>query len=206
MNTSERTHATRRSLLARITPTKQWLSLIIATVVTLAYVLLWEHGTPPAIEEWIEAGAEGKEQPDAHIESLVMRQFGDAGQLQFQLNSPRAKPFAKDDATYFDDPEIDYFDEHSKWRSNSKSGIMSNANNSVYLRDAVVLNQLDKDARLSTNQLWVFIDQKGALTDDAVTITTSGGTLQGKGLAADFNKQTLKLLSNVQGVYEKSPR
>lgn len=203
MTISERT--SRLAWLTRLLPTRQWLSVIIATVAGLIYLVLWEQGTPPAIENWIEEGS-GAVQPDAHIEVLTLRQFGDDGRLQFELTSPRAKHFQLDDTTHFETPEVHYFDESSRWRSTSRLGLMSNVNNVVMLEHDVVLQQLEKTATLKTDKLWIFVDKKSALTDHDVTIETDGGKLQGKGLAADFNQQTLKLLSNVQGIYEKPGR
>jgi len=203
MNISDR--AARKTWIARLQPTRQWLSAIVAASAGLAYLILWEEGTPPAIESWIDEGS-GKEQPDAHIETLTMRQFGEDGRLQFELTSPRATHFRHDDSTHFETPEVHYFDDTSRWRSTSRDGVMSNIHNTVLLEHDVVLQQLEKSATLTTELLWIFIDKKVALTNQIVTMKTDGGTLQGTGLAADFNQQTLKLLSNVQGIYEKPRR
>jgi len=70
----------------------------------------------------------------------------------------------------------------------------------------VVLQQLTKKAKLSTETLLISIDNKAAITKDPVILESNGGTMKGIGLVADFNKQTLKLVSNVEGVYEKQPR
>ena len=194
--------ATIGRLLPQIRSGWQWLSAIVGGIAVLGYLTLWEEGTPQVLEQWIQDQADS-EQPDAHIETLTTRQFGDNGALQFQIVSPKAKHYPKSDTTHFETPVIDYVDDKSRWRSTSLEGLMSNSTNSVILTTDVVLQQISKQARLTTNSLWVFVDKKTAFTPEPVTIDANGGTMQGIGLVADFDQQTLKLTSNVHGIYEK---
>lgn len=195
----------KRILSSRITFNRQWTSVAVAGIALLAYLALWEEGTPPAIEEWMR-DQPGAEQPDAHIETLTTRQFGDSGALQFQIFSPKARHYAKSDSTHFEMPVVDYVDEQSRWRGTSQEGVMFNSNSSVILQRDVVLQQLSRNAKLSTELLWIFIDNNTAVTNAPVTIEANGGKMQGIGMTADFNQQTLKLTSKVQGVYEKQAR
>jgi len=192
-------------LATKLNSSRQWISLGVAVAATVAYLALWQEGAPPELEEWIENGA-GAEQPDAHIDTLTTRQFGESGALQYQLFSPNATHFPKSDTTHLENPVFDYTDEESRWRSTAVKGIMFNTINNVLLTNHVVLLQLTKKARLTTDALLISIDNKAASTDMPVTIESNGGIMKGVGLQADFNKQTLKLVSHVEGVYEKPAR
>jgi LPS export ABC transporter protein LptC len=189
-------------LATQLNSSRQWISLGVAVAAMVAYLVLWQEGAPPQLDEWIESEA-GAEQPDAHIDTLTTRQFGENGALQYQLFSPRATHFPKSDTTHLESPVFDYTDEKSRWRSTSQQGVMFNAVNNVLLTNQVVLQQLTKKARLTTESLMISIDYKAAMTGLPVTLESDGGIMKGIGLAADFNKQTLKLVSHVEGVYEK---
>jgi len=192
-------------LTTKLNSSRQWISLGVAIVALLAYLALWQEGSPPQLDEWIENQA-GAEQPDAHIDTLTTRQFGDTGALQFQIFSPSAVHYPQSDTTHLETPVVDYVDEQSRWRSTSLEGIMFNTTNSVSLSKQVVLQQVAKMSKLSTDSLLIAIDQNVAFTNAPVTIESHGGTMKGIGLVADFNKQTLKLVSHVEGVYEKQAR
>lgn len=192
-------------LAAKINSSRQWISLAVAVVALVAYLALWQEGAPPELNDWIENEA-GKEQADAHIDTLTTRQFGEDGTLQYQIFSPKAIHYPKSDTTHLDAPVFDYVDEKSRWRSTAQEGVMYNATNSVLLSREVVLQQVTKLARLTTDSILVAIDQKLAITNAPVTLESHGGTMKGIGLVADFNKQTLKLVSHVEGVYEKTAR
>lgn len=192
-------------LAAKISSSLQWISLAVAIAALVAYLMLWQEGAPVEIAEWIQ-NEPGKEQPDAHIDTLTTRQYGETGALQYQLFSPTAIHYPESDTTHLETPEFDYVDEKSRWRSTALEGVMFNANNSVSLTKQVVLQQLDKAARLTTDSILIAIDQKIAVSNAPVTIESNGGTMKGIGLVADFNKQTLKLVSHVEGVYEKQTR
>jgi len=192
-------------LASQLNSSRQWISLGIAVAATVAYLALWQEGAPQEIDEWIE-NKTGSEQPDAHIDTLTTRQFGEDGALQYQIFSPKAIHYPKSDTTHLDTPVFDYTDEKSRWRGTAMEGIMNNTHNSVLLIKDVVLQQLTKKAKMSTETLLILIENKAAATKDPVTIESNGGTMKGIGLIADFNKQTLKLVSHVEGVYEKQAR
>lgn len=192
-------------LAAKISSSQQWISLTVAIAALVAYLVLWQEGAPPELAEWIQ-NEPGKEQPDAHIDTLTTRQYGETGVLQYQLFSPTAIHYPKSDTTHLQTPVFDYIDEKSRWRSTALEGVMFNTTNSVSLTRQVVLQQIDKGARLTTDALLIAIDKKIAFTNAPVTIDSNGGTMKGIGLVADFNKQTLKLVSHVEGVYEKQAR
>jgi LPS export ABC transporter protein LptC len=192
-------------LAAQLNSSRQWISLGVATAAMVAYLTLWQEGAPQELDEWIENEI-GSEQPDAHIDTLTTRQFGENGALQYQIFSPTAVHYPKSDTTHLETPVFDYTDEKSRWRSTALEGTMNNTNNNVLLSKQVVLQQLTKKAKLSTETLLISIDNKAAITKDPVILESNGGTMKGIGLVADFNKQTLKLVSNVEGVYGKQPR
>jgi LPS export ABC transporter protein LptC len=192
-------------LAAKISSSRQWISLGVAVMALVVYLALWQEGAPPELDEWIQ-NEPGKEQADAHIDTLTTRQFGEDGSLQYQIFSPNAIHYPKSDTTHLEMPVFDYVDEKSRWRSTAQEGVMYNATNSVLLSKQVVLQQMTKLAKLSTDSIVVAMDQKVAMTDRPVTLESHGGTMKGIGLVADFNKQTLKLVSHVEGVYEKQAR
>jgi lipopolysaccharide export system protein LptC len=194
-----------RLLATKINSSRQWISLGIGGIALLVYLTLWQEGTPPQLDEWIE-NEEGDEAPDAHIDTLTTRQFGESGALQYQITSPRAVHYPKNDVTHLQTPVFDYADEKSHWRGTALEGHLFNSLDTMLLSKNVVLQQLTQSAKLSTNALLVRIDQKLAVTAEPVTIESEGSTMKGVGLVADFNKQTLRLESHVEGVYEKRPR
>lgn len=189
-------------LATQLNSSRQWISLGIGVVALLVYLALWQEGAPPQLDEWIE-NENGNEQPDAHIDTLTTRQFGESGELQYQMVSPKAIHYPKNDVTQLETPVFDYVDEKSRWRGTALEGFMFNTVNSVTLNKEVVLKQLTQETKLSTNTMIIWVEKKIAATKDPVTIESKGGIMKGVGLVADFNKQTLKLESHVEGVYEK---
>ena len=59
---------------------------------------------------------------------------------------------------------------------------------------------------MTTPRLWIDTTRKVLRTDADVSITSTGRSMQARGMIADSAGEQVKLLGNVHGVYEPEPK
>ena len=95
------------------------------------------------------------------------------------------------------------------WEIRAKHGLVPEDGKELRLRGNVVATspvQVPPQTRIETSELNLFPHDNRATSSVAVTVTRPGLTMRGRGLEADFNRQQVALLSDVQSRYVPASR
>ena len=95
------------------------------------------------------------------------------------------------------------------WEIRAKQGLVPEDGKELRLRGNVVATSPAKvppQTRIESSELNLFPHDNRATSSVAVTVTRPGLTMRGRGLEADFNRQQVALLSDVQSRYVPASR
>ncbi len=155
--------------------------------------------------------APGEPLPDGYYLSDAQLQSTDSsGVLRYELRAQRIDQRPQDAAIDLSDLRLDYGSTNNLWRLTAKTGRMPSSNAHIDLGGGVLTQLLNAAAhgatRLHSERMFVDIVGQTASTDDPVTVEFDGGTLEAVGLDVDLTDETLRLRSQVRGVFEPPTR
>ncbi|MBX3705110.1 MAG: LPS export ABC transporter periplasmic protein LptC [Pseudomonadales bacterium] len=191
-------HAGRR--LARI-----WLHGTVVALAIAAGALLLNRAAGPD-RDATDLGAVAAE-PDIHVETAVLRQFGADGALQYALTSAEIRYFQRDGLATLAAPDLVLYDrDRHAWQIRAATGTLHGPSVSgagaelVRLEDDVVLQPVERRERLrlTTSSLTLYPDRQYAETDQAVIIDGEFGRTAAAGLEGDLQGGLLKLFSSAE--------
>lgn len=164
-------------------------------------------GTPDALK------SAGDAVPFAVARNTVTRLYENDGRLSYTFNAARLEHYREkrpdekkfDFYTLIDLPELVFFQENAPWRVTANKGKISSEDPQIELWSEVfVLHTTEENVNTTIETEIMLIDPIGKLakTEEPVKISSEKVEITGTGMRADFVSQTLKLLSNVHGVYD----
>lgn len=147
------------------------------------------------------------DEPDLVIESAVIRQYRDSGDLRYLLRSPLIEHYQDQALTLLEEPDLELHDQpEPPWRVTARRGVIRNASESrqggdeeVELEEDVQMQQTFDDGRryvLSTPSITLYPQREYAETDQNVMITTHAGRTKAVGLEGSLGEGLLKMYSN----------
>lgn len=151
----------------------------------------------------------GKERHDAdfYLKDFTLTTMDKAGALRNRLTSPYMVHYADDDTSEVDEPRMQIFNKDAPpWHIDAGRGIILSEGKTVFLRDGVIIRQIDEQQKryttLRTADLTVKPDDEYAETASPVNFTDSAGNVvDAVGMRANLRDERLELLSQVRGTY-----
>lgn len=147
-----------------------------------------------------------KESADAFTLKMDYQEFNTDGNLSLAFSTPHLTHYAKNDSAKFVNPEILMFNRKNQpWHISALRGHSEQGSKHIYLQEEVVIHQPKQgsipETTITTTSLEIFPYQSYAITTDEATLNRPDEILQGKGIAVDFKKGTIKLMSQGKGLY-----
>jgi len=187
---------------------KIWLYILI--IGFGIFVILSYESAPQNQPDRSEETTAGGDFPNYFLDNFQTVQFGEDGELRYQLSAIKAEHFqinmnntSPDDYTLIDKPEFIFFQsDQSPWQLTAQQGRALGTGETISLEKDVLAWQAlpeEKIAEISTPQLLVYPQRQFAETDKPVTIDYPSAEYQGDGMEVDFEKQLFTLLTNVKG-------
>lgn len=89
------------------------------------------------------------------------------------------------------------------WSIDANEGVWKKSKNLIQLKSGInaYLKNEKFDGKIITDEIEVNTTNKTASNNILVTIESSTGNITATGIVADFNNQSIKLLSNIKGFY-----
>lgn len=190
-------------------------TVYLAVGLGIAGALLWFWGRSPTSSP--SSITPDGPYPFAIVEQMHARHFTVDGELlhelhvqqteQYQRFDPLTrKPLAADMGySLMTEPKLKLFDDEKvTWTIYAQKGEAENDGSELDLLYAVKATRLTDDGSLltlTTEQLHVDLASQKARSTHLVRVESPQGVIEGVGLQADLKTNSLKLLSNVHGVY-----
>lgn len=144
--------------------------------------------------------------PDYFVEGLALTRTNAAGTPTFRLSAQRLEHFPDDDTIEFKQPVLVSLDpDRPLVTLRAARGLASSGGQRTDLHDQVLLVRAGDrgrpDLRIETEQMTVFAQEDIARTDRPVRIQHGASSLTGTGMEFDNAARTLKVRSEVHGVW-----
>lgn len=148
--------------------------------------------------------------PDSIMENVIASRMNQQGQLTTELYSPKMDYYAAENMTNIAEPHIILYSENKEpWHITSVYGRAHKGTSWVDLWENVKGHQnahADQPAiTFLTTEITVYPKQKYAFTDQPVKTIRASTVMDGVGMHADLQKNTIELLSQVQTHYVPTP-
>lgn len=145
--------------------------------------------------------------PDFVAKDLKSINFNSKGDVESRVTADYMEHFATSNLTNFTEPVFLLYPENEKgyWRIAAKQGALDKNVNMVTLHKDVIINAIAPDEpmqKLMTSYLQLDLNTMIMRSDQAIAVEGDDYRLQGVGLYADLNQQTVELLNQVTGIYE----
>ena len=145
-------------------------------------------------------------QPDYIADNLKSVEFNELGLVNSRVSAKHMEHFEEDNMTYFTDPIYLVYPEQgqAQWQLQSMKGTMDKRSGKVILENNVIINAIDSQEpiqSIKTSYLELDLNTMIMTSDRNIYITGSDFVIQGVGLYADLNAQSVKLTSQVNGTY-----
>lgn len=189
-------------------PDRRWTFriVVVALLVGVGWWVLDEDTHDPLTVDPDEA----EQRPDYFMEAFTMDATGDEGERLYRVASPRMEHFHGDDLWLMDAPEITYFvDTGEPWHLRAEQGRAWNNVDDVHLKGEVTIRRDGGDdnlpANLDTSEVFLKPDERYAETDEHAVYWREDVRMEGIGVRAWLDRETLELLSDVKARHE-APR
>lgn len=145
--------------------------------------------------------------PDALMEEVSAIIMDKQGKPKMKIVSPKVSHYAEHDITDFISPHITLYRQHypTPWYVTSQHAKAIQGIDHINFWQEVVIHHaadLSQPATLiQTNTLTVYPQQQTAETIDSITLTQPNLVVKAKGMHADLNTGSIKLLSDARGEY-----
>ncbi len=149
--------------------------------------------------------------PDSTMDEFVATGMGADGRPEHRLRAQRMLHYADGGGTEFIQPVLTVFQEDAPpWVVNAERGWLAQDHDSVWLKDAVRIENPDAAPslrwRLDTRDLHVKVDEEYAETEQPVTIVGETSNTRAVGMRVFLKEGRIQLLSKVKGTYEINAR
>ncbi|MFN3235015.1 MAG: LPS export ABC transporter periplasmic protein LptC [Gammaproteobacteria bacterium] len=179
----------------------QLINIALLVLVLLTCWILWFTGKT--------APTHNKQSPyatDAFMSQVEIKQFSTTGQVKYHMTTPQLNHIPHQNSTHMQTPHFAIYDANgTAWLITADDGQATNGNDVIHLKGHVRIHhdatKNDKETTLLTTEATYFPEKHFAQTDKNIKMLQPGTILKAKGMTADMNKSTIKLLSNVQGEY-----
>lgn len=180
------------------------LAFPVFVVVLLAALTIWLN---EMVRSAPVADKVGREDPDFIVENFVATQTGPDGLLRHTLRAKRMTHFPHDDSTRLEAPRLTHFTEKRlEINAAADQALMSSDGEEVALSGNVRLVRAasgdQSELVLLTSALLVLPDEGFARSDQPVSIRNANSRTDAVGLEFDFNARQIRLLRNVNAVWE----
>lgn len=185
----------------------------IALVVGLAAAVLFMWDKPPSmLLPQPDIFDESKLIPYAVIDQAQSRHFNEDGQLSYQFSTSTLKHFRLDlgeissrDFTTLDNPVLTLYANDEVWYVSSHQGRVTEQGEVLKLSQKVRVWQEktgDDILELNTEELLIYPNKKMIQTDQLVTIRSSQGAIEARGMVVDLEDKHIQLMSKVRGKHD----
>lgn len=144
--------------------------------------------------------------PDYYMDDFRILVTDENGRARYELAGKRIAHLPDDDSGELQAPELVFHGEDSTpWTVKAAAGWVASGGDEVQLHGDVQVSRPETGTQapvtVETESLAVRPQERTALTEDPVVITSPGARLTGTGLFADLNARRIELLANARGVY-----
>lgn len=183
-----------------------------STVATLGLVLLTAGAALLTLQNFHKAGtrsaaASTQELPRYTLKNAQWTRLDGNGQPEYVAQA-QALEYFDDESSRMVQPRISAFGGRtSPWRLTAPEGSTQAGSRDVLLKGEVKVHGRWQDGReltVTTPHLWLDTTRQVLRTDARVILDSAGRKMRAKGLIADSAGQEVKLLGEVQGIYEGS--
>lgn len=191
-------------------------TITVALIVVIVIAALWLAESPPPVFQTRAPSQEGDLVLSEYFDAMHTIQFNQQGlreqafwAARIEQNKPADDLTADTNLTHMREPQFIFYEQNEpRWDVQALNGELSANDERVFLRDDVVLKQVDEQEPLQINtpSLWIDPNTKYANTDDEVTLTAPGFVSTGRGMTADVTNQSFSILAEVKSRYEITPR
>lgn len=188
-----------------------WLYISLVMALAVAAVFIWE--SPPRLLLPDEGPVDESQLiPYAVIDAAHSRHFDRDGLLSYEFSATTLKHFRLDlakisegDFTTLESPLFTLYADGNAWFVSAKIGRLTAQSTQLkLLRDVRVWREKDDGLvlELTTQELWIYPDDKMVKTDGRVMIRSPQGSLQATGMVVNLADKHIQLLSDVRGLHE----
>lgn len=188
------------------------LSLLAITVLTILFVVLWDS-PPESFRRLMDDRDKAASYPQSYLIDVETVQYNTNGEVDYSFKAekvsyfqPNPKRKTGDDYTLILAPRIEMFDaDNPPWHVTAEHGKSDAQGAQIKLWGNVRVWRTDEKGQiseLSTTQLVVKPKAQYAETDKPVMISSANGKANAVGMKAYLKQQRIQLLSNVRGVHE----
>jgi len=143
--------------------------------------------------------------PDFQVQGLDMHQYGETGELSYQVTSELVTHYPSNDTTELKSPVFTQPGQSGPVMGSADLGVILSSGDTLHLRGNAMLKQsaqVKQPELIARSDYFTYYpDKRFAETEAAVSFTTPGSTMTGTGMTADFNQKVLKLKANVKGTH-----
>ncbi|MCL5260928.1 MAG: LPS export ABC transporter periplasmic protein LptC [Gammaproteobacteria bacterium] len=167
-----------------------WYALISAKKITLPHLL-------------------GPNSADAFLTNVSYLELDQEGAIRNFITATKVTHYPNNDASEFKQIQITLSSQNqSPWIITAPQGKSEHGKNKIFLTGGVNIRQqasaTNSEMLVTTSALTIFPLQKQAETDQPITIQQAPNVIKAVGATADFNANTVKLLSHVVGEYREN--
>ncbi len=176
------------------------LSLLLASL-TLA-VIAW-HRLAPEVSLDASLLTQDSELVTSYLHAGVRTQFAEDGAPSDRLAIDGAQRWEGRAETTVEG--IKFFsdgDDGARWHINANSGLFFEESDELFLQDGVRILEATRDGTMTTESMWLFIDEKRAVGERDVEFTGPGSRTSGTGFDLDLVGNTAILKGRVKTNYE----
>jgi LPS export ABC transporter protein LptC len=162
----------------------------------------WQRLTPDVSLDASQFAQTG-ELVTSYLRTGVRTQFANDGRPSDVLAIDNAQRWEGRDETALSG--INFYSESedgAKWFIDSTSGLFFEDSNELFLQDGVEILETTRDATMTTESMWLFIDDKRAVGQRDVIFTGSGSRTSGTGFELDLVRDIATLKGRVKTDYE----
>ena len=152
---------------------------------------------------------EEKQLPDALMEEVTAITMNKQGQPTMKVVSPQIIHYAKEDTTYFTQPDITLYRKSPQpWNVTATHAKAIQGVDQINFWGAVTIHhpadQNNPTTLIKSPTLTVYLSQQIAETNDKITLIQPNVTINATGMQANMNTGEIKLLSEARGEYVPS--
>ncbi|MCL1057269.1 LPS export ABC transporter periplasmic protein LptC [Shewanella gelidimarina] len=147
------------------------------------------------------------ERPNYIINDMRSTEYNEAGLINSKVTAKHMEHFEAASMTYFTEPVYLIYpdDGQAQWRLTAAKGTHNNLTGKVSLENNVIIDSISPEEpiqTLSTSYLELDLETMVMTSDEIIYVTGNEFVIQGTGLYADLNAQSVKLISEVEGTYD----
>lgn len=180
-------------------------TLAIVLFFSIALGLYWQVQMKK--NEQQTSASTGIEQPDFVADNLKSVSYNDEGKVESRVSADHMEHYEANNLTRFTQPVYLLYpdDGNAHWRISATEGTLDRHDNIVTLQNNVIIDAITPNEplqQLKTSYLELDLDTMIMRSDRVINVDGVGFKVDGTGLYADLNEQTVELLNQVTGIYE----